>query len=165
MGCYSLPVPGLAEKRPSVIIGEYPCNSESHHVIYLEILGDTIAVKKSGGADDKWFEGHVHYLREAEVGLRFHGSFSKHATRQFDVRFQLNRVPLRRQHQALRTSHHAPHLLFPQATHATVSAATLSTQSISLYDRKIENNPRQLQAIKHILALSPKSAPFIVFGP
>jgi len=45
---YHLPVPGLAEKRPSVIIG------------------DTIAVKKSGGADDKWFEGHVHYVREAE---------------------------------------------------------------------------------------------------
>jgi len=75
------------------------------------------------------------------------------------------RVPLRRQHQALRANHHVPHLLFPQATHAAVSTATLSRQSISLYDRKIGNNPRQLQAIKQILALPPKSPPFIIFGP
>ncbi|KAI9508245.1 RNA helicase [Russula earlei] len=144
---YHLSVPGLAEKRPSVIIG------------------DIIVVKISGAGDDKWYEGHVHYVHEAEVGLRFHRSFSNHATQRFDVRFRLNRVPLRRQLQALYATHHAAHLLFPKSTDVGVSNAILSGLSIPLYDQKIANNARQLQAIKFILALPSGSAPFIIFGP
>ncbi|KAH9983175.1 P-loop containing nucleoside triphosphate hydrolase protein [Russula compacta] len=109
---YHLPVPGLAEKRPSVIIG------------------DTVLAQMNGAAHDRWYEGHVHYLRQAEVALRFHGSFPKDGTQQFDVRFQVNRVPLRRQHQALRANHYAPHLLFPGPTHARTGKTVTIVEAI-----------------------------------
>ncbi|KAI0293936.1 P-loop containing nucleoside triphosphate hydrolase protein [Russula brevipes] len=144
---HHLPVPGLAENRPSVIIG------------------DAILVKPSGAAGDKWFQGHVHYVRESEVALRFHQSFPKNATQPFDVRFQLGRIPIRRLHQSICDKHYPPHLLFPQQSHVVVSTRSLSRLSITLYDRKIANNTRQLQAIKQILTLPSTSAPFIIFGP
>ena len=86
---------------------------------------------------------------------------------QLDVRFQLNRVTLRRQHQALCLNHRAPHLLFPSPTHVALPPGTLSQLSINLYDPKIANNARQFRAIKHILSLPPTatSGPFIIFGP
>lgn len=116
--------------------------------------------------NDTWYEGHVHYVYEAEVALCFHRSFPRDAAQQrFDVRFQLNRVTLRRQHQALRAIPHAPHFLFPLPTHVAQSTTILSGNTRTLYDRKIANNPRQSWAIERILTLPPTSAPFIIFGP
>ncbi len=136
-------------------------------VTQLGILGDTILAKineSSELADDKWFEGHVHYVHEAEVGLRFHYSFQEHAVAQeLDVRFQLNRVTLRRQHQALCANHYAPHLLFPPTHEAPLS--TSADLPVTLYDPKIANNVRQLQAVRQILSLPSTSAPYIIFGP
>jgi helicase MOV-10 len=122
-------------------------------------------VQVNGAEDDRWYQGHVHLVREAEVALRFHGSFPKLPSVQCDVRFQVNRLPLRRQHQALCANHYAPQLLFPQQAHVATSTTTLSDHSMSFYDRKIANNPRQVQAINHILALPSTSTPFIIFGP
>jgi helicase MOV-10 len=132
---------------------------------FFEIAGDTVVVQVNGAANDKWYQGHVHFVREAEVALRFHGSFPKHGSVQCDVRFQVNRLPLRRQHQALCTNQYAPQLLFPQKTHVAASTTTPSEPSVTFYDPKIANNPRQVQAIKHILALPSTSHPFIIFGP
>jgi helicase MOV-10 len=160
-----LPVPGLAEKRPSVITGKYYLDLGQTGLLSLGISGDTILVQMNGAANDRWYEGHVHFVHEAEVALRFHRSFPKNVTQQrFDVRFQLNRMPLRRQHQALRVVHHAVHLLFPLSTY--IQSRTSSTRNrLTLYDQKIANNPRQLGAIQRILALPSTSAPFIIFGP
>jgi helicase MOV-10 len=136
------------------------------YVTYLGILGDAILAKISESADDKWYEGYVHYIHEAEVGLRFHNSFPKDATtQQFDVRFQVNRVTLRRQHQALCAQHHAEHLAFPSTQLVPSSAESESPTGITLIDPKIANNPRQLQAIEQILSLPSTSAPYIIFGP
>jgi helicase MOV-10 len=124
------------------------------------ILGDAVLAKTNDYTDDKWYEGHVHYVHETEVGLRFHHSFQKVATQLLDVRFQVNRVTLRRQHQALCAEHHATNLLFPP-THV----AELSEIPITLIDPKIESNSRQLRAIKQILSSPSTSAPYIIFGP
>jgi helicase MOV-10 len=132
------------------------------HITQLGIPGDTILAQINGSLDDKWYEGHVHYVHEAEVGLRFNNAFHKHAMEQLDVRFQLNRVTLRRQHQALCAPQHAGHLLFPSPTHVALARPELS---VTLYDPKIANNPRQFGAIKHILSLPSTSGPFIIFGP
>lgn len=134
---------------------------QTRFVTQLGNLGDAILAKITDSEDDKWYEGHVHYIQDTEVGLRFHNSFQKHATTQdLDVRFQLNRVTLRRQHQALCAMHHAGNLIFPPT-----QAAPLSELPFTLDDPKIANNPRQLRAIKQILALPPASAPYIIYGP
>ena len=112
--------------------------------------------------DDKWYEGHVHYVHEAEVGLCFNHSFDEHAMQQLDVRFKLNRITLRRQHEALNAYQPDARLLFPSPTDVALSQSELS---IALYDPKIANNRRQFRAIKHILSLPLTSGPFIIFGP
>jgi helicase MOV-10 len=158
----SLTVPGLAEKRPSVITGEYFYYVKLRYVTWLGILGDTILAKISESGDDRWYEGHVHHVHEAQVALRFHRSFERDtATQPLDVRFQVNRVTLRRQHQALYAEHHAAHLLFPPAP----VAASPEPSDLTLNDPKIANNYRQFQAIKQILSLPAMSAPYIIFGP
>jgi hypothetical protein len=60
-------------------------------------------VQRQGtGGSGHWYEGHVHVVRQSEVGLVFHPSFGGwSASQRYTVRFQLNRIVMRRQHQAL----------------------------------------------------------------
>lgn len=39
------------------------------------------------------------------------------------------------------------------------------TSPASLYDRTLESNPEQLQALKHIVRGTTRPAPYIIFGP
>ncbi|KAF8805634.1 hypothetical protein BYT27DRAFT_7296293 [Phlegmacium glaucopus] len=52
---YYLSVPGLVEKRPSVLIG------------------DCILVQEQGAMGGRWFEGHVHVLHQTESGFNSMG--------------------------------------------------------------------------------------------
>ncbi|KAF8954804.1 P-loop containing nucleoside triphosphate hydrolase protein [Flammula alnicola] len=128
---YYLSVPGLAEKRPSVLIG------------------DRIFVQEQGATDGRWFEGHVHVVRQAEVGLRFHGSFARYSEGgRFHIRFKLNRIPIRRQHQALDTAFSEDRILFPGPGNlSTHPAPRFIDMSMALYNPLIASNPPQLQAI------------------
>lgn len=125
--------------------------------------GDRILVQEQGATDGRWFEGHVHVLRQLEVGLQFHGSFSRYseATR-FHVRFKLNRIPVRRQHQAMDSAFTEDRILFPLVTHIASASVDLS---LKLHNPLVSSNAPQLQAVTSIVALRPGSAPFIVFGP
>ncbi|KAF8970478.1 RNA helicase [Flammula alnicola] len=142
---YYLSVPGLAEKRPSVLVG------------------DRIFVQEQGATDGRWFEGHVHVLRQAEVGLCFHGTFGRYSEgRRFHVRFKLNRIPARREHQAMDTVFAENRVLFPVDGHLSPKPPTVS---LRLFNALISKNAPQLQAIASILSLRPGSPPFVVFGP
>jgi len=145
---YYLLVPGLAEKRPSVLVG------------------DRILVQPMDADPGKWFEGCVHKVKQREVGMKFNGSFRPPPSQRFRVRFKLNRIPLRRQHQALDTALHPERLLFPTSTQilATVIPSTIGIFR-SIYNPLIAGNPAQLQAVTSITKLPPGSAPFIIFGP
>jgi hypothetical protein len=129
--------------------------------------GDRILVQQLGAIDGRWYEGHVHVLRQAEVGLCFHGSFDRQPEgRRFHVRFKLNRIPLQRQHQALDSAFIEDRVLFPFPMHLEPGpVATPSTPSIRLYNNLILNNPPQLQAVISIRNLAPGSPPFVLFGP
>lgn len=82
------------------------------------------------------------------------------------MRFKLNRIPLRRQHQALGSAFTEDRILFPLAMHLTPGAVpTPRTVSIKLYNKLISSNPPQLQAVTSICNLSPGSPPFVLFGP
>ncbi|KAG8917571.1 hypothetical protein FRC00_013438, partial [Tulasnella sp. 408] len=74
-------VPGLAEKRPSVIVG------------------DRIKVRNHKQRTEHWFRGFVHVVEQLQVGLKFAPSFNSFRGQKYDVRFELNRLTLRRMHQ------------------------------------------------------------------
>lgn len=114
----------------------------------------------------RWFEGHVHLVRQVEVGLCFHGSFPYDGNRRYHVRFKLNRIPLMRQHQALDTAFDPDRVLFPSLQHL-VPAAPPSTVAVRPYihNRLIAQNAAQLQAVASIAAKPMGSAPFVIFGP
>ncbi|KAH9943568.1 P-loop containing nucleoside triphosphate hydrolase protein [Amylocystis lapponica] len=146
---FYLPVPGLAEKRPSVLIG------------------DRIHLQPHGSKDRKWFEGYVHVVRKEEIGLRLHMSYREHQPNKlYNVRFTLNRTPLRRQHQALDSAFHPDRLLFPLPGHVATRKIPSSADIKShIYNKLITTNPAQIQAVASIVDQKPGTAPFIVFGP
>ena len=129
------------------------------------ITGDQILVQKVGAAEGHWYQGRVHVVRQAEVGLRFHKSFGESSTTQpYNVRFKLNRIPVKRQHQAMDTVFTQDRVLFPLAAHLPSSDAT-GNQPIKVFNSLIQSNQPQLLAVKSIVNQTPGSPPFVVFGP
>ncbi|KAF9440154.1 hypothetical protein P691DRAFT_783172, partial [Macrolepiota fuliginosa MF-IS2] len=143
---YYLTVPGLAEKRPSVLIG------------------DRILVRKNGDKRGHWHAGHVHVVQRYEVGLVFHESFRGWApTQTYYVRFKLTRIPLQRQHQALDTVLTQSRILFPNSSHLPM--APIPKLLSKVFNKLISTNPAQLQAVTSIVLAVPGSLPFVIFGP
>lgn len=141
-------MPGLAEKRPSVI------------------LNDKIRVRASG-SQGRWNLGYVHKVAQAFVSLRFHNSFAPIRGQSFDVRFVLGRSPLRRMHQALSVAWNPERIQFPTQEHVTCLTAptTLELASVRFFNRKLERNPPQRLAVASVLMQPPGSVPFVIFGP
>ncbi|KAF9494839.1 P-loop containing nucleoside triphosphate hydrolase protein [Pleurotus eryngii] len=141
---FYLRVPGLAEKRPSVLVG------------------DRILVQEHGAQNGRWFEGGVHKVLRDEVALRFNASFKHAAGQTFHVHFKLNRFPLRRQRLAMDTTFTSDRILFPGNTHLLPQ---LPVPSLAFVNPLIGNNPAQRQAVTSIVRQPPGSPPFVVFGP
>ncbi|XP_008278315.1 putative helicase mov-10-B.1 [Stegastes partitus] len=144
----TLRVPGVAENRPSVL------------------RGDCLRVSKSEDADPiTVYTGYVHRVELDSVKL----GFSKRLVQtfisnmKFDVEFTLNRFPLKLQHRAvdLAAKHQLGEVLFPSGAAAT----HLPMPKLSMFNRKLENNPEQHAAVQRIIAGSSKPAPHLVFGP
>ncbi|KAG6877586.1 hypothetical protein C0993_005916 [Termitomyces sp. T159_Od127] len=146
---YQLEVPGLAEKRPSVLVG------------------DRILVQMKGSTQGHWFEGGVHAVRKEEVNLRFDRSFRGWSRDQlYNVRFKLNRYPIRRQHQALDSAFSEERVLFPEPKHLLIKTYPKQTDvRLRPANPLIGKNAPQLQAIISIVKQPPGSPPFIIFGP
>ncbi|KAG6846754.1 hypothetical protein H0H93_012093 [Arthromyces matolae] len=142
-----LEVPGLAEKRPSVLVG------------------DRILVQAKESSQGHWYEGGVHAVRKEEVTLRFNQSFKRSSTGQlYNVRFKLNRYPIRRQHQALDAAFSEERVLFPERKHLLIHTPP-PPAAIRLFNPLIGKNAPQLQAVTSIIKLPPGSPPFVIFGP
>lgn len=144
---FSLNVPGLAEKRPSLIVG------------------DRILLRQHGGPP-RWWSGYVHKVELHRVGLRFHHGFRPLRGQKFDVRFTLNRMILQRMHQGLDSGGLNPRILFP--TEADVKSKKPSEEKIRTLNpinRLVGQNPSQMLAVTAIRDLPPKSPPFVIFGP
>ena len=144
----SLAVPGLTEKRPSLIVG------------------DQILAREQGSIGDGWWRGYVHVVELESVGLRFERSFSALSGQEFEVRFELNRLTLRRMHQALDVGTMSRRLLFPQEEHIKSSRPSEDDViSLNPISRSVGQNYSQQLAVTAIRNLQPGSPPFIVFGP
>ncbi|KIJ29274.1 hypothetical protein M422DRAFT_188705 [Sphaerobolus stellatus SS14] len=147
---YRLPVPGLAEKRPSVIVG------------------DRILVQNATGRPGgHWFEGFVHRVHLNDVDLKFHSAFNSYRGQKYNIRFKLGRLPLRRMHQALSTAFTSPRVLFPSEDDLRGKEVPTERQmeKIRPVNRLIKTNPPQLLAVATILNMPLGSPPFVLFGP
>ncbi|KAJ7096052.1 RNA helicase [Mycena epipterygia] len=146
---YDLQVKGLEEGRPSVIVGDF------------------ILVRHTGVPDGPWYEGRVHQVHQSHVSLRFDDSFSTYKGTKFDVKFTLNRLPHRRMHQALTNPFKESRILFPRAEHISRNLRVTVTQreSITPVNRRIADDPEQLETVAAIVHQPRGSVPFVVFGP
>lgn len=146
---FSLQVEGLAEGRPSVLVGDF------------------ILVRQTQATDKTWFQGRVHQVFENYVSLRFDDTFSTYRGNSFDIRFVLNRLSFRRMHAAITNTNNPTRLLFPGLEHVRnmqrVTHALMN--DIVPINRQIGEDPEQLECVAAIVNLPPGSPPFVVFGP
>ncbi|XP_068945382.1 helicase MOV-10 [Petaurus breviceps papuanus] len=147
----TLEVPGVAENRPSVLRGDH-----------------LFAIPTSDqGQDVVTYKGFVHRVELDRIKLSFSpGLLNRFVNGMtFKVTFTFNRQPLRVQHRALELAR--PHMLEPLLFPSSPRGIPLlpSKLQLLLYDRSLESNPEQLQAVKHILLGTSRPAPYIIFGP
>ncbi|CAH1265716.1 MOV10L1 [Branchiostoma lanceolatum] len=171
----SLTVPGLAEGRPSVLIG------------------DKVVLTAPGAGDcSPCYEGYVHEVLREEVLLKFHQDFhSSYDGEPYNVFFMFNRSTLRRCHQAANFAHNLGcQVLFP--SQPTLSPPLVNCQpdrtntqlaagkrnhsgaqqnkggrfpgaSLQLFNPRL--NQQQQAAVTRILRAEARPAPYVLFGP
>ncbi|XP_051913995.1 putative helicase mov-10-B.1 [Hippocampus zosterae] len=144
-----LQVPGLSENRPSVL------------------RGDRLLVYLQGEPDRPKYCGYVHKVERDSVKLGFSSKLLDLFLdgMKFNVEFTFNRLILRLQHRAVdfATKFQLEKLLFPPASLSSKQVAQVP--KLSFYDRRLEKNPEQSKAVRHIVAGTSKPAPYLVFGP
>ncbi|KAJ2913799.1 hypothetical protein MD484_g6608, partial [Candolleomyces efflorescens] len=150
---YELQVPGLAENRPSVLVGDFILVSHADSGVSL--------------TERQWFEGRVHDVRMNDVVLRFGDNFSTYKGTKFDVRFVLNRLTFRRMHHALVNGFVPSRIFFPSVrdVNGMKRVTAQQTSEIHLHNRELETDEEQVETVAAILNLRPGSVPFVVFGP
>ncbi|XP_035216479.1 RNA helicase Mov10l1-like [Stegodyphus dumicola] len=163
----SLEVVGLAEGRPSLIIGDkailVPPYSRSNFA----------------------FEGCIHEVHLNEVLLKFSDSFhDSYDGEMFDVRFELNRTNFKRLHQCVHhVSENHEYAIFPaylklkdslvqvtSTTHLNSSKKRQKTELKPLVSKTVhwkndKLNWKQKEAVLRILECRCRPLPYIIFGP
>lgn len=100
------------------------------------------------------------------VSLRFGSNFSTYRGNTFDVKFVLNRLPLRRMHQALTLKADSTRFLFPEPEHIRTTAVGIEQlHTINPINRLIGEDYEQLMTVAAIFHQPPGSVPFVIFGP
>ncbi|KAG8925605.1 hypothetical protein FRC01_009928 [Tulasnella sp. 417] len=142
-----LPAPGLAEKRPSVVIGD---------VIKIRLHGETKVTHS----------GYVHHLKGLGVLASIQKDFPHHPGSTYDVEFTLSRIRFRRQHAAVRIQDNKmKRFLFPEWKDVKAVPPSIPCKvHFSPVNRSISGNEPQEMAISRILSMAPGSAPFIIHG-
>ncbi|XP_072237821.1 putative helicase mov-10-B.1 [Leuresthes tenuis] len=144
-----LKVPGVAENRPSVLRGD--------------CLWATKSAEKSSPITV--YTGYVHKVELDRVKLGFSKKLLETfiSNMKFDVEFTVNRLTLKLQQRAvdLAVQHRLEEVLFPSGA----AAPNVPLPELSMFNRQLEDNPEQRDAVRRIAAQSSKPAPYIVFGP
>ncbi len=71
----------------------------------IENIGDTVILSNPWGAKGLCYEGFVHQTLKYEALIKFNEDFHmKYDGKDYTVRFQSNRTPLRRHHTAVENS-------------------------------------------------------------
>ncbi|XP_049939512.1 putative helicase MOV-10 [Schistocerca serialis cubense] len=158
---FKLEVPGLAEKRPSLLKGD---------LAYVRIQ---LSEKNNDVIE---YESVIAEVRESAVLLAGFANefleryFAAQPTElRFAVRFAFNRYPLVVMHRAIDYCERDKLLdvvVFPRAPKKRLQTFLNGRlNSISFYNRQLVNNPAQKQAVVSILQGSSRPAPYIIYGP
>ncbi|KAF2298530.1 hypothetical protein GH714_023978 [Hevea brasiliensis] len=141
----ALEVPGLAERRPSLVHGDY---------VFVKLASSTTA--------NTVHKGCIYRVEADEVLLRF--TKDLHACHQngnlYNVRFAYNRVNIRRLYQAVEAAENLePDLLFPsQSTRRRlITTARFVPFTSSL-------NAEQMHSVQMILGCE-GAPPYVIYGP
>lgn len=144
---YSLLVPGLAEKRPSLMLGDlvYVRSHNKTEVMYEAIITDIMDS----------------YAQFSKISDKFHKLYK--SDEKFDIRFCMSRMPLERMHVAVDDMRR--HLMqtktFPKGNERVPPIKRIS----NFYNPLIANNPEQHAVVEHIVAGSSGTAPYLLHGP
>ncbi|XP_052789741.1 putative helicase MOV-10 [Mya arenaria] len=139
-----LQVPGLLERRPSVLRGD-------RVYIYSD---DNRAIR---------YEGIVHLVELEQVHLGVSPKLRNSWMRgqRFDIRFDFSPLNLWVMHRAVKYSAGVAPILFP--TQSTMSPGQESITLKPWFDRNL--NDEQQTAVKNIVQGTSRPAPYIIFGP
>ncbi|OCT94290.1 putative helicase MOV-10 [Xenopus laevis] len=147
----TLKVPGVAENRPSVLRGDHLFATNSHERGKPRIIS---------------YKGCVHGMELERVKLGFSQKFRDVFLpgMLFDVTFTFSLLPLRIQHRAvdLVKENSLKEVIFPTGSYGELM---IDVGKLCLYDRSLESNSEQYNAVKHILCGMSRPAPYIIFGP
>ncbi|KAE8684160.1 putative RNA helicase SDE3 [Hibiscus syriacus] len=141
----ALEVPGLAERRPSLVHGDF---------IFAKIASDN--------SDSRVYQGYIYRVEADEVLLKFADEFhTLHRDRNlYNVHFTYNRVTMRRLYQAIEAAQSLQdNLLFPSEStkRMLVKSAPIVPCSGSL-------NEEQMHSVEMILACK-GAPPYVIYGP
>lgn len=159
-----LKVPGLAEGRPSVLIG------------------DKILLTDPVDPEGPFYEGYVHEILKDEVLVKCNKNFQDtYSGKDYNVQFTFNRAPIRRCHQSAEfVIQLGENVLFPSVLMPKMSQVRFLPQSAYIKpvntktSRKLERggqfynkrlNVRQQAAVTRILEGQSRPVPYILFGP
>ncbi|KAH1005116.1 hypothetical protein HUJ04_006159 [Dendroctonus ponderosae] len=148
-----LKVPGLAEKRPSVLKGD---------CIQLKVQGDHQA-----------YEGIIRNVTDSTVEIDgvFKGlvdTVAEDPETNIDVRFMLRRIQFERMHQGVKqvvatgfVDNLFPHeSLLNNPVHESITLA-----QTDLHNQQIYDNAEQITAVHKIINKTSRSVPYVVWGP
>nr|CAD7574824.1 unnamed protein product [Timema californicum] len=151
-----LEVPGLAEKRPSVVKGD----KVLVRVCFNEDLVSTIQ-----------YEGVVAEVRETVVWLSGFDNalliqLENDPTLHFDVKFVFSRYPIYVMHRALELLEQEglKNLVYPDPQD-TVPPRPIELGQSDYFNPLVKMNPEQKAAVENILRGTSRPAPYIIFGP
>lgn len=147
-----LEAPGVAENRPSVLKGDHLFVTRSEQRDLPQLIQ---------------YKGYVHAVELERVKLGFSpnllASFVNNL--KFDVTFTFNRLPLQVQHRAveLAKKRNLGNILFPSFSYR--ESLLHEGGRLRLFDRSLETNQEQYDAVQQIVTGMSRPAPYIIFGP
>ncbi|KAJ9557082.1 hypothetical protein OSB04_011696 [Centaurea solstitialis] len=145
-GSLALEVPGLAERRPSLVCGDF-------------ILAKPTYQKEDMSA---LYKGHILRVEAEEVHLSFHDDLHSYHSEgdRYDVQFEYNRLGMRRLYQAIEAAGKLDmELLFPE-----FSSSPRCIQTTPLVPISCKLNEEQMSSVEMILGCK-GGPPYIVHGP
>ncbi|XP_049877513.1 putative helicase mov-10-B.1 [Pectinophora gossypiella] len=145
---YWLEVPGLAEKRPSLLRGDrvFIRPNENLDILFESIIGN---IKENS-------------IQLCKLDERFEKYYNQDAL--YNIRFLMSRIPMERMHAAVSRVFDPANQgcrIFPKPVSKPIAVQPIS----KFYNKVIRDNDEQRSAVEHVVSKTSGLAPYIVFGP